>query len=233
MASNRLQLNTTKTEVLWCSSGRRRHQLPSATFRVGSDYIEPAAVVRDLGIYIDSDVNMRCQVSHTVSRCFGVLRQLRTIRRSVTESVFQSLVVMLVLPVLDYRNATLAGALSHRLRRLQSLMNTAARLIFRASRCDHVTPLLRRLHWLHVPERVSFKLATLTFRCLHGLAPAYLSSDIHRVADAPSRRRLRSSSTAALAVPRTRCTRKQSFFRCCTTSLMLLHRRHFPRLNLN
>ena len=98
---------------------------------------------------------------------------------------------MLVLLVLDYGNATLAGASSHQLRRLQSVMNTAARLIFRASCCDHVTPLLRRLPWLRVPERVSYKLATLTFRCQHGLAPAYLSSGIHRVADAPGRRRLR------------------------------------------
>jgi len=29
MSSNRLQLNTSKTEVLWCTSGRRQHQLPT------------------------------------------------------------------------------------------------------------------------------------------------------------------------------------------------------------
>jgi len=29
MASNRLLLNPAKTEVLWCSSARRQHQIPT------------------------------------------------------------------------------------------------------------------------------------------------------------------------------------------------------------
>ena len=37
---------------------------------------------RDLGIYLDSDVKMDAQVSRTVSHCFGILRRLRSIRRS-------------------------------------------------------------------------------------------------------------------------------------------------------
>ena len=49
--------------------------------------------------------------------------------------------------------------------------------------------LLRKLHWLRVPERITFKLATLTFRCLHGTAPAYLAETLNRVADVDSRGR--------------------------------------------
>jgi len=40
---------------------------------------------------------------------------------------------------------------------------------------EHVTPMLRDLHWLRSPERIDFKLAVLTYRSLHGLAPRYLS----------------------------------------------------------
>ena len=69
----------------------------------------PSTKVRDLAIFIDSDVTMRSLVTRTVSACFAVLRQLRSIRRSVPDSVFQSLVVALVMPRLDYGNATLAG----------------------------------------------------------------------------------------------------------------------------
>jgi len=64
-------------------------------------------------------------------------------------------------------------------------------------------PLLRRLHWLRMPERVSFRLAVLVYRCLHGSAPGYLASDLHRVSHLNARRRLRSSTTSALVVPRT------------------------------
>jgi len=83
-------------------------------------------------------------------------------------------------------------------------MNAAARLTFSASRCDHVTPLLRHLHWLHAPERIVYKLAALAYGCLHGLAAAYLADILHPVTDLPGRRRLRSASTSAVVVPSTR-----------------------------
>ena len=59
------------------------------------------------------------------------------------------------------------------------------------------------LHWLRVPERISFRLAVLMYRCLHGSAPGYLASDHQRVSDLGARRRLRSSCTSALVAPRT------------------------------
>ena len=68
-------------------------------------------------------------------------------------------------------------------RRLQSVLNAAARLVFRLRNCyDHVTDVLATLHWLRLPQRVDFKVAVMTFRVLHGLAPPYLNQLV-RVAD--------------------------------------------------
>ena len=74
MRSNRLQVNTTKTEILWSTTGRRFHQLSQSPLRVGADHVAPApaSVVRELGIYLDSDVSMRSHVAKTVSACFAV-----------------------------------------------------------------------------------------------------------------------------------------------------------------
>jgi len=71
----------------------------------------PGTVVRDLWIYLDSDVAMRSlrHVAKIVSSCFAVPCQLRSIRRSVSRAVLQSLVSSLILPRLDYGNARLAG----------------------------------------------------------------------------------------------------------------------------
>jgi len=62
----------------------------------------------------------------------------------------------LVLTRLDYYNAVLAGLPlpAYQLDRLQSAINAAARIIYRASRYDHVSSLLKELHWLRVPERI-------------------------------------------------------------------------------
>jgi hypothetical protein len=67
-----------------------------------------------------------------------------------------------------------------------------------------VTPILRDIHWLSIQQRTQFKVAVLTYRCFHGLAPPYLTECLQRVLDLPSKRRLLSSSTADLVVPSTR-----------------------------
>jgi len=99
MQSNCLQLNTNKTELLWCTTARRQHQLPRSAFRIGSADIIPTTAVRDLGIYIDADLSMRSHVQRTVAGCFAILRQLRSrpIGRSVPSSVFQTLLIALVM----------------------------------------------------------------------------------------------------------------------------------------
>ena len=106
----------------------------------------------------------------------------------------------LVLTRLDYGNATLAGIPANLLRRLQAVLNASARTITGIPRSAHITTSLAELHWLREAERIKFKLATLTYRCLHCTAPRYLSAHLTRVADIPSRRRLRSSATDVLLI---------------------------------
>jgi len=92
----------------------------------------------------------------------------------------------MVLARLDYGSATLAGLPNLLLGKLQSVINAAAPLVFSGCKYDHVTPLLRDLHWLPFLKRITFRLAVLAYRCQHGLAPSYLSADLHGVADADS-----------------------------------------------
>ena len=80
----------------------------------------PVRSVRDLRIYIDSDVSMRTHVAKTVSSCFSALRQIRSIRRSITRPVLRSLVVSMVLTRLDCGSTTLAGLPDQLLHKLQS-----------------------------------------------------------------------------------------------------------------
>jgi len=69
---------------------------------------------------------------------------------------------------LDYCNSVLYGVTDNLLLRLQSVQNAAARLITRTDRREHISPVLQKLHWLPVRQRVDFKLATLMFKLLHG-----------------------------------------------------------------
>ena len=79
-----------------------------------------------------------------------------------------------------------------------------ARFITGTRKYDHITPVLRNLHWLPVRQRIIFKIATLMYRCLNGLAPSYLAADCIVVSAIPGRRQLRSATSGQLYVPRTR-----------------------------
>jgi len=206
MRSSRLQLNPAKTEILWFSSSRRQFQIPQVPFCVGAATIAPCSVVRDLVIYLDSNLSVTAHISKTVSNCYSAMRLIRSIRRSVSKAVLLSLVTALVLLRIDYGNATLAGLPARQLCWLQSVLHAAARIVFSARKFDHVMPLLQEHNWLRVPEQIIFKLVSLVFRCLNGTAPVYLADSITRAAHVDTRRslRLRSSSSMAVVVPVTR-----------------------------
>ena len=65
---------------------------------------------------------------------------------------------------------------------------------------------LASFHWLKVPERIQFKLATIVYRSLNGTVPHYLAAGLRRLSDMPSRRRLRSSLTDQLDVRQSQCS---------------------------
>jgi len=82
--------------------------------------------------------------------------------------------------------------------RLQSVLNTAARLIYHVRPHNHISDALVTLHWLRIPECVQYKLVVLTFKVLHNSVPRYLGPLVV-VTDLPSRPALRSASTSRLA----------------------------------
>jgi len=118
--------------------------------------------------------------------------------------LLSTVITAFVLSMVDYCNVALSGLPKCDLDRLQSVINTAARLTSDSCRYDHVTSLLNDLHWLRVPERITYKLCVLVYNCLRDTVPRYLQDVIQPVADVTSCRRLRSASSSALVVPATR-----------------------------
>ena len=129
------------------------------------------------------------------------MRNIRAIRRYITKSACEKLVHALISSRLDYANSLLFGLPQQRLNWLQSMQNMAARLITGTGKFEHITPVLRALHWLPIKSRIEFKIIVLTFRILHGMAPAYLN-DLITVQK--SNRSLRSYSRSDLLIPKSR-----------------------------
>ena len=202
--NNRLLLNTDKSEFMWFASRQRWKSFSSDQVRIGDQLLTPVTSARCLGVYLDSDATFSTHITKTVSSCFSVLRQIRSVRRSLNRPLLTTLVSALVLTRLDYCISILQGTSSAQLKRLQALLNASARLIFGCSRFSSATALLKALHWLPIRERIERRLATITHSCIKGIAPDYLSSELNRVSGHAGRARLRSALTSSLLVPRVR-----------------------------
>ena len=189
--SNRLQLNADKTDSILCVTSRRLLRLQSTPTTVGSEIVSPSSTTHYLGVHIDSDQSVRSNVQRTVAGCFAAFRQIRGVRRSPPPNVLETLVGLLVLARLHYGNATLAGIPATLLRRLQAVLNASATTITGLPRSAYITMSLVGLHWLRAAEGHEIQVGDVTYRCLHCTAPRYLSAQLTRVADIPSRRRLR------------------------------------------
>ena len=76
---------------------------------------------------------------------------------------------------LDYCNVLLSGCTNSALKRLQLVQNAAARVRTRTKKCEHISPVLKTLHWLPITFRIDYKILLLRYKALKGLAPVYLS----------------------------------------------------------
>ena len=133
--------------------------------------------VNDLGVTIDGPLTMRDHVQKICRSSSFQLRQLRVIRGSLSIDTCTMLVHAFVSSRLDYCNSLLTGISDELANKLQSVLRSAARLILGKRKFDPISDDLRqRLHWLPVKQRIQYKLGLLVYRCLHGLAPPYLSS---------------------------------------------------------
>ena len=111
---------------------------------------------------------------------------------------------MLLTSRLDYYNGLLCGITDELLCRLQKVQNNAARVVSGSKKYDHITPVLKDLHWLPIRKWIEFKILLLTFKCMQGCAPLYLRELLVKQANA---RTLRSNIKNLLQIPLTNLKR--------------------------
>ena len=146
---------------------------------------------------LDDHITSICRSAYTA------IRQISTIRPYLSVDATKTLVCALVLSRLDYANSLLAGCPKQTLNRLQKAQNSAARLVLRAKKRDHITPLLRTLHWLPIQARIDYKLSTICHNFFFSSSsPAYIS-DILSVYT-PSRQLRSSADKHTLITPKIR-----------------------------
>ena len=204
MESNSLQLNRSKTEAIWFSSLRKVNKLPTKQIRILDTFISPSESVKSLGVFMDRDLSINSHISKMLQAGFSAFRQIRSIKKCLSYESFRTLAVALILSRIDYCNTLLAGLPEKQLRRVQSLINTTARLITGTRKFDHITPVLKKLHCVKVRDRVVYKILLLIFKCRLGYGPKYIPERLIPIPEIPERRKLRSSDSTNLYVSKSK-----------------------------
>ena len=176
MIVNKLKMNNPKTEAMPCSTIQKLSNLNVNHMHVGGERVEFSKVVTNLGVKIDEDLSMNSQINSIVKRSYYELRKLGQIRDYLDTNSTKVLASSCILSRLDYCNSILAGAPDEMLNKLQMVQNNAARLVLKKSKREHITPLLKELHWLPIKSRIDFKLALLCFKSTKCGGPAYLEN---------------------------------------------------------
>ena len=196
---NKLKLNADKTELIVLSS--KRQDISVDDILIGDALVHPSHSIRNLGVMFDNNLSMNSHITKVCSVAYFHLRNISRIRNILTLDAAKALTHAYVTSRLDYCNSVLSGVSQSAIEKLQRVQNMSAKMVTKTRKFDHVTPLLKSLHWLPVKYRIQYKVLLFTFRAIQGTAPTYISEmiSVHQ-----PRRQLRNSNTKMLEVPKTR-----------------------------
>ena len=106
--------------------------------------------VQNLGIIIDQHLKFDRHISSVIGSSFYQLRLLSKIKNFLTPKTLEMAVHAFVTTRLDYCNSLYCGISKSQIARLQLVQNAAARLLLNCRKHEHITPILRSLHWLPI-----------------------------------------------------------------------------------
>src|SRR6218665_2470703 len=199
MSSNCLRLNPTKTQLIWFGTRQQLAKIDIGSLAIKYPHFTFSSSVHDLGVTLDQELTFVRHINLLCRSCYYQLRQVRVVSRSLSPAAVSTLVHAFVVSRLDYCSVIYEGLPTCRVKCLDRVLRTAARLVGRMPRFGRVSGYMRDvLHWLPYPQRIVYRISALVRRCIEGLAPSYLRELCCSTVAIQRRISLRSSAQAEL-----------------------------------
>ena len=151
-----------------------KQNLSDLSISVGDSHVFPSSKVRDLSVVFDQYLTFHDHISGICRSTHFHLRSIGIIRNLLTFDATAQLIHSLITTRLDFCNSILYNLLNNKIERLQRIQNQAVRMLKRIPRRNHISPVLRELHWLKIHDRIIFKILPLTHKAVNNTAPEYL-----------------------------------------------------------
>ncbi len=182
MTNNFLLFNSDKTEILLIGLKNSTQSILNSTQSILDHNLQldrctvTSSRVKNLGVILDSNQSFENHISNVTKTAFFHLRNITKLRNMWSVSDAEKLVHAFMTSRLDYCNALLGGCPAASINKLQIVQNTAARVLTRSRKYDHIAQILQSLHWLPIKFCISYKIVLLAYKALNDLAPVYLTN---------------------------------------------------------
>ena len=157
MRHNMLKLNNDKTELIVLASCYNQHLYSDVSIMIRNTSVVCEPKVKNLGFIFDQMMSMRQHVNYTSRTARFHLRNISRLRRYIPEESCKLLVQSLVTSRLDYSNGLLYGIPQSAVSILQSVQNSAARIVTKTAPMEHITLVLKELHWFRWTGELSIR----------------------------------------------------------------------------
>ncbi len=171
-----LKSNDDKTEFIVIGTRQQKSNIDIPHININGIDIQPTSIVHILGVMFDSEMSMKAHVSSINWSTYPQLKNLRAIKPFLDMEATNTAAHAFVSSRLDAANSILYGIAQGQHQCIQRTQNTAvARIITDTRQYEHITAVLRQLHWLPIQEQFEFKVLCLTYKALHNMAPLNLT----------------------------------------------------------
>jgi hypothetical protein len=175
--SNKLTLNIKKTKLMLFGTRQALPNFKNISLIYGNETIEKVDKYKYLGVTFDSNLSWNDHVNYlscNISKRIGVIRR---VKQYLPCKTVKMLAQALVFPHFDYCSSVWANFSAYHFNELQILHNRLARVLLSADIRTPVVNMMEELDWDKLDCRWDYQLLILTFKCLHYIAPEYLSSN--------------------------------------------------------
>ena len=130
MKKKKLKLNENKTECMLFGTKKSLKKYEQFNqIKIGTSTIEITKKVKDLGVFIDNELNMKDQINQTVNICSYHLRNIAFIKKYLDIKSLKTVISNHILSRLDYCNVLYYAIPKNTQKKLQRVQNRTARLI--------------------------------------------------------------------------------------------------------